>query len=38
MFFKKLNCRFHKENSAWPETIIVFRDGIGDSQLEVNNN
>ena len=26
---------FYKANHAWPEKILVFRDGVGDSQLSI---
>ena len=26
---------YYKANHAWPEKILVFRDGVGDSQLTV---
>ena len=26
---------FYKANNAWPEKILVFRDGVGDSQLSI---
>ena len=26
---------FYKANHAWPEKILVFRDGVGDSQLSM---
>ena len=25
----------YKANHAWPEKVLVFRDGVGDSQLSI---
>ena len=26
--------KYHEANNAWPEQIVVFRDGVGDGQME----
>ena len=31
--FVKAIKEYYKANHAWPEKILVFRDGVGDSQL-----
>ena len=33
--FVKAIKEFYKANHAWPEKILVFRDGVGDSQLSI---
>jgi aubergine-like protein len=33
--FVKAIREFHRVNHIWPEKILVFRDGVGDSQLSV---
>ena len=27
--------QYHHYNNTWPDVIIVYRDGVGDSQLPV---
>ena len=26
--------KYNELNNAWPEQIVVFRDGVGDGQIE----
>ena len=33
--FVKAIKEYYKANHAWPEKILVFRDGVGDSQLSI---
>ena len=32
--FMKALLAYYKENARFPENIVVFRDGVGDGQLE----
>jgi aubergine-like protein len=29
-----MSVRYHNSNHHWPETIVVFRDGVSDSQMD----
>lgn len=33
--FMQALVRYYEANNAWPENIVVFRDGVGDGQLDV---
>lgn len=33
--FMQALIRYHEANHTWPETIVVFRDGVSDSQMDM---
>ena len=33
--FMQALIRYHEANHTWPETIVVFRDGVSDSQMDL---